>query len=148
MCRSRRELSNAYLLAKIGVDTAENEPLEVWGENSIQYSLRSLLQTELALRALPSHNVLDLAFILRDVRRGERDRDIFTSVFVFMHRPRITQLDVVGANLRFQCEDQPPRHLNLDAVVLRQCQDVVVACDEMRLRNVQLLSSDSQFKKC
>ena len=31
MCRSRRELFNAYLLAKIGVDTAENEPLEVWG---------------------------------------------------------------------------------------------------------------------
>ena len=26
MCRSRRELSNEYLLAKIGVDTAENEP--------------------------------------------------------------------------------------------------------------------------
>ena len=42
MCRSRRELSNAYLLAKIGFDTAENEPLEVWGENSIQYSLHSL----------------------------------------------------------------------------------------------------------
>ena len=42
MCRSRRELSNAYLLAKIGVDTAENELLEVWGENSIQYSLHSL----------------------------------------------------------------------------------------------------------
>ena len=32
MCRSRRELSNKYLLAKIGVDTAENEPLEVWGK--------------------------------------------------------------------------------------------------------------------
>ena len=30
MCRSRRELSNEYLLAKIGVDTAENEPLEVY----------------------------------------------------------------------------------------------------------------------
>ena len=30
MCRSRRELSSEYLLAKIGVDTAENEPLEVW----------------------------------------------------------------------------------------------------------------------
>ena len=29
LCRSRRELSNEYLLAKIGVDTAENEPLEV-----------------------------------------------------------------------------------------------------------------------
>ena len=32
LCRSRRELSNEYLLAKIGVDTAENEPLEVWGK--------------------------------------------------------------------------------------------------------------------
>ena len=29
LCRSRRELSNEYLLAKIGVDTAENEPLKV-----------------------------------------------------------------------------------------------------------------------
>ena len=29
MCRSRRELSNAYLLAKFGFDTAENEPLKV-----------------------------------------------------------------------------------------------------------------------
>ena len=26
MCRSRRELSNEYLLAKFGLDTAENEP--------------------------------------------------------------------------------------------------------------------------
>ena len=32
LCRSRRELSNEYLLAKIGVDTAENEPLEDWGK--------------------------------------------------------------------------------------------------------------------
>ena len=30
LCRSQRELSNEYLLAKIGVDAAENEPLEVW----------------------------------------------------------------------------------------------------------------------
>ena len=29
MCRSRRELSNAYFLAKLGFDTAENEPCEV-----------------------------------------------------------------------------------------------------------------------
>ena len=27
---------------KIGVDTAENEPLEVWGENSIHYSFAFL----------------------------------------------------------------------------------------------------------
>ena len=39
LCRSRRELSNAYLLAKIGVDTAENEPLEVWGK--IQFNIQS-----------------------------------------------------------------------------------------------------------
>ena len=29
MCRSRRELSNAYLLAKFRFDTAENEPCKV-----------------------------------------------------------------------------------------------------------------------
>ena len=29
MCRSRRELSNAYFLAKVGFDTAENEPSKV-----------------------------------------------------------------------------------------------------------------------
>ena len=29
MCRSRRELSNEYLLAKIGFDAAENEPCKV-----------------------------------------------------------------------------------------------------------------------
>ena len=32
LCRSRRELSNEYLLAKIGVDTAGNEPVEVWAK--------------------------------------------------------------------------------------------------------------------
>ena len=29
MCRSRRELSNEYLLAKFGFDTAENEPCKI-----------------------------------------------------------------------------------------------------------------------
>ena len=29
LCRSRQELSNEYLLAKIGFDTAENEPCNV-----------------------------------------------------------------------------------------------------------------------
>ena len=29
LCRSRRELSNEYLLAKCGFDTAENEPCKV-----------------------------------------------------------------------------------------------------------------------
>ena len=39
LCRSRRELSNEYLLANIGVDTAENEPLEVWGK--FQFNIHS-----------------------------------------------------------------------------------------------------------
>ena len=39
LCRSRRELSNEYSLAKIGVDTAENEPLEVWGKS--QFNIHS-----------------------------------------------------------------------------------------------------------
>ena len=39
LCRSRGELSNEYLLAKIGVDTAENEPLEAWGK--IQFIIHS-----------------------------------------------------------------------------------------------------------
>ena len=49
MCRSRRELSNEYLLAKIGVDTAENEPLEVWGKliQIIQHYLIVSLGTSL-----------------------------------------------------------------------------------------------------
>ena len=38
-CKSRQELSNEYLLAKIGVDTAENEPLKVWSE--IQFIIHS-----------------------------------------------------------------------------------------------------------
>ena len=42
--------SNAYLLAKIGVDTVENEPLEVWGKliQIIQYySIVSLVSPRL-----------------------------------------------------------------------------------------------------
>ena len=38
-CRYRQELSNEYLLAKFGFDTAENEPLKVWGV--IQFNIQS-----------------------------------------------------------------------------------------------------------
>ena len=42
MCRSRRELSNEHLLAKIGVDTAENELLQVLFNIIQYYSIVSL----------------------------------------------------------------------------------------------------------
>ena len=53
LCRSRRELSNEYLLAKIGVDTAENEPLEVWGK--IQFIIHSPPTHEVTADALVCH---------------------------------------------------------------------------------------------
>ena len=42
MCRSRRELSNEYLLDEIGVDTAENELLQVSFKIIQYYSIVSL----------------------------------------------------------------------------------------------------------
>ena len=54
MCRYRRELSfrtdsysNEYLLAKIGVDTAENEPLKVWRKLNSLF-IRLLIQERAA----------------------------------------------------------------------------------------------------
>ena len=51
MCRSRRELSNAYLLAKFGFDTAENEPSKVWQRKacSIDREPRQAINKENAL---------------------------------------------------------------------------------------------------
>ena len=43
LCRSLRELSNEYLLAKIGFDTAENEPCKVC-PLSAHRSLRSAVE--------------------------------------------------------------------------------------------------------
>ena len=51
------DLVKRYLLAKIGVDTAENEPLEVWGKNSIQYSLQSLFAPHERLQGRPVDDV-------------------------------------------------------------------------------------------
>ena len=50
MCRSRRELSNEYLLGKFGFNTAENELLQVLF-NILQYhSIVSLVAPEVNLR--------------------------------------------------------------------------------------------------
>ena len=43
LCRSRRELSNEYLLAKFGFDTAKNEPyyFEISSSREFEFELRS-----------------------------------------------------------------------------------------------------------
>ena len=46
LCRSRRELSNAYFLAKFGFDTAENEPCQVCPTEQCSRS-RQALEPEL-----------------------------------------------------------------------------------------------------
>ena len=72
MCRSRRELSNEYLLAKIGVDTAENEPLEVWGK--IQFNIHSCPYSGLAYAAVSGVPLLALllAIALPELRTTGR----------------------------------------------------------------------------
>ena len=52
LCRSRRELSNEYLVAKIGVDTAENELLEVLFNIIQYYSFVSLVTLQGALQVV------------------------------------------------------------------------------------------------
>ena len=69
MCRSRRELSNEYLLAKIGVDTAENEPLEVWGEIIQYYSFVSLDRSQLGRGVRTSTDQEDFAAQVEEPRR-------------------------------------------------------------------------------
>ena len=59
MCRSRRELSNEYLLAKFGVDTAENEPCKVCPLSVYRSLLLLLLQ--IADLTLCGIDVFDLA---------------------------------------------------------------------------------------
>ena len=51
MCRSRRELSNAYLLAKFGVDTVEDEPSKVCPPTSGGRRACSLLPAAGTLRS-------------------------------------------------------------------------------------------------
>ena len=91
MCRSRRELSNEYLLAKIFsffferdrstllacllacVDTAENEPLEIRGKIIQYYSFVSVISTVSRTRCIKAKekNVL----LLRAKDRGPQRRE-------------------------------------------------------------------------
>ena len=66
MCRSRRELSNAYVLAKFGFDTDENEPSKVWPQSPFLDPVPQPKDGKILIR-----NVLamawDFRFITQDV---------------------------------------------------------------------------------
>ena len=60
LCRSRKELSNEYLLAKYGVDTAENEPLRDWLKIGQYLLLDAGTQYSITKRNLPYNSSTDL----------------------------------------------------------------------------------------
>ena len=54
-------LNHGYLLAKIGVDAAENEPLKVWRRFNLFFlfaSLQAIFDAETLLRYAPAVNTL------------------------------------------------------------------------------------------
>ena len=51
-CRSRWALSNEYLVAKIGLDTYENEPLKVWRKHVLQITILITCRAACKLRSL------------------------------------------------------------------------------------------------
>ena len=116
MFRSRRELSNEYLLAKIGVDTAENEPLEVWGKifNIIHwcpYSRRAASRPAAATvgRPAPSTPGLDGGVTGLRVRLGAvpagagpyRNTFRIYIVFLFQRRQHQTVFEIRKDNSMF-----------------------------------------------
>ena len=71
LCRYRRELSNEYfnnLLATIGVDTAENEPLEVW--RKIQFIIHLPPYSRAQIQASRGQALMHGADALRAKRLG------------------------------------------------------------------------------
>ena len=73
MCRSRRELSNAYFLVKFGFDTAENEPLEVWGkiQFTIHFTPYSRWQGNFGL---VTPQTLEIGRLLKNLRLEKKER--------------------------------------------------------------------------
>ena len=67
MCRSRRELSNAYFLSKFGFDTAENEPSKVCCRGLPAYNYNAWI---------PYTDPLVAPEVLPGARRGEPDGEL------------------------------------------------------------------------
>ena len=69
MCRSRREFSNAYLLAKFGFYTAENEPSKVCRIQTMETELHA---ARLALSITPGAVGRELFFPMGKTSREEK----------------------------------------------------------------------------
>ena len=87
LCRSRRELSNAYLLAKFGLDTAENEPFRDGREMLRGVPLERLL--ELAL----SQGLFVPALIILAPRGGGGVRGIPDTGIQILFSPILSELN-------------------------------------------------------
>ena len=79
-CRSRQELSNEYLLAKISVDTAENKPLKV----HLIFKLRDSTFTEPPRPDLLHHRRHQLAVVATQDDASAEAHDVFEG----SHEPR------------------------------------------------------------
>ena len=110
LCRSRRELSNEYLLAKIGVDTAENEPLEVWGKYSILFNrVLSLKAAPLAL--LRKRERISVRFVRNTHRTVSPERHTFEQSEV-EDESNLEEVLVSFLNMRFLRHFYPPSLLD------------------------------------
>ena len=88
LCRSRRELSNAYLLAKFGFDTAENEPCKV-----CPLSVYRLLQIPQVFEygdELLKQKRAERAKRQRAVEKSQRKRDSFLAARSVAEKGRST----------------------------------------------------------
>ena len=76
MCGSKRELSNEYLLAKVGFDTAENEPCQVCPiepSKPLAYRQARLLEQQRRAPRGVAPEVVGDAVHGRDERRAPRE---------------------------------------------------------------------------
>ena len=75
LCRSRRELSNAYFLAKFGFDTAENEPCKVCPIAPVKFApARRLAGGERPPRPRAARGPREAGGLREARRRGRRVR--------------------------------------------------------------------------
>ena len=116
LCRSRRELSNAYLLAKFGFDTAENEPCQICPIEPCQNLLSSQAAFEVGQPALVGTP--------RRARRCGPRRPARRTL------RRLSWMSKVPPVFSFRVTSGPPDAAIEDPLVLRSFGKLVLGCIE------------------